>query len=161
VSDPKLHEALAPISWLIGTWRGSGRGHYPTIEDFDYEEETRFWHGGKPFLFYMQRTWAPRSGEAMHTEMGYWRPKDDGVIEVVLSHSLGIVEIDTGRIEGRKITLESASLTSSPTAETIEGLARVFEESNDVLTYELKMAFGDNELQPHLGADLKRVTGTD
>ena len=159
--EPKLHEALDSLSFLVGTWRGTGRGHYPTIKDFTYEEETRFWHTGRPFLFYMQRTWAPHSGDAMHTEMGYWRPKAEGNIEAVLSHSFGIVEIDEGKIEGRKISLESTSLTSTPTAETVEALARVFEESDDVLTYELRMAFGENELQPHLGAELKRVTGRD
>jgi THAP domain-containing protein 4 len=157
----KLHGALEPISFLIGTWRGSGTGHYPTIDKFDYEEETRFWHSGRPFLFYMQRTWTPRSGDAMHTEMGYWRPKKDNNIEVVLAHSFGIVEVGGGEIDGRKITFESSSLTSTPTAKTIDAVARVYEESDDVLSYELKMAFDDNELQPHLGAELKRVTGTD
>lgn len=158
---PKMHQAVEPIAFLVGTWRGSGTGHYPTIENFGYEEETRFWHSGKPFLFYIQRTWAPRSGDAMHTEMGYWRPTENGNIEVVLTHSFGIVEVAGGKIEGRKISLESSSLTSTPTAEKVEALARIYEESDDVLTYELKMAFGANELQPHLGAELKRVTGTD
>jgi hypothetical protein len=97
----------------------------------------------------------------MHTEMGYWRPKEEGRIEVVLAHSFGIVEIDTGTIEDRKIKLESSSLTSTPTAEKVEALTRVLEEANDVLTYELSMAFGEKELQPHLGAELKRVTGHD
>jgi hypothetical protein len=71
------------------------------------------------------------------------------------------VEVDEGKLEDRTITLKSTSLTSTPTAETVEAVARRFEESSDVLTYELKMAFGENELQPHLGAELKRVTGTD
>ena len=158
---PRLHEALEPLYFLVGTWRGTGEGHYPTINDFTYEEETRFWHAGKPFLFYFQRTWARDTGEARHTEMGYWRPKDDGVLEVVLAHSLGISEIDEGTIEDRKITLRSTSLVSTPTAKTVEALGRTFEESDDVLTYELTMAFEDNELQPHLSAELKRVTGPD
>jgi hypothetical protein len=161
MKEPTLHEACEPLSFLVGTWRGSGKGRYPSIDDFTYEEETRFWHSGKPFLFYMQRTWTPRSGDPLHTEMGYWRPKGDGDIEVVLAHSLGIAETDQGTIAGRKIALESTSLVNTPTAKEIAGLGRVFEEKDDVLHYELRMAFEDKELQPHLEAELKRVTGTD
>lgn len=154
---PPLHEALAPLAFLIGTWRGSGSGKYPRIDDFDYGEEVRFWHYGRPVLAYAQRTWSPGSGAPMHAEMGYWRPVAGGGVELVLAHAFGIAEIQGGRVEGTKITLQSQSLTSSPTANRVDALSRTFEVTGDVLTYEVRMAFGEAPLQPHLWATLEKV----
>nr|NLD41377.1 FABP family protein [Actinomycetales bacterium] len=49
--------ALAHIVGLIGTWKGRGRGIYPTIRDFDYVDEWEFRDIGKPFLLFTERTW--------------------------------------------------------------------------------------------------------
>lgn len=153
---PPLHDALRPLAFLLGTWRGSGAGKYPGIDDFEYGEETRFWHYGKPVLAYSQRTWSPASGAPMHSEMGFWRLAGDGV-EAVLSHAFGITEVLTGDVRGERLTLRSVSLTSAPTAKTVEAVARTIEVAGDTMTYDVQMAFGENELQPHLGAELKRV----
>jgi hypothetical protein len=154
---PPLHRALEPLAFLIGTWRGTGSGRYPKIEDFEYVEEARFWHYGRPVLAYSQRTWSPASGAPMHSEMGYWRPAGAGGVEVVLAHAFGIVEIQDGRVDGGRITLASKSLTSAPTANQVEALSRTFVVEGDVLTYEVHMAFGDHDLQPHLEARLERA----
>ena len=42
---------------------------------------------------YTQKTWKLSSGEPMHAESGYWRPKPDGIIEVVIAQSNGLVEV--------------------------------------------------------------------
>ena len=59
-------------------------GH-PTIDTFEYDEEVRFWHVGKPLLSYTQRTWHPVKGFAMHAEMGFWRIQPEGRVEIVLA----------------------------------------------------------------------------
>lgn len=48
---------------------------------------------GQPVIAYSQKTWKLASGEPMHAESGYWRPKIDGSIEVVISQSTGLVEV--------------------------------------------------------------------
>ncbi len=155
---PALHDALTPLAFLLGTWRGQGSGRYPNIEDFEYEEESRFWHYGRPVLAYTQRTWSPGSGAPMHSEMGFWRPVRGGGVEVVLSHAFGVVEIQEGTIDGNRLSLAGKSLTSASTAKRVEGLTRTFEERDGVLTYEVHMAFGGAALQSHLSATLERVT---
>ena len=153
--SPSLHPALQPLEFLLGTWRGTGAGKYPGIEPFEYREETTFWHYGRPVLASAQKTWSP-SGAPMHSEMGFWRPAPSG-IEVVMAHAFGITEILEGTIDGRVVTLRSRSLVSTPTAKRVEAVARTLEVSGDTLTYDVGMAFGEHELQPHLRATLERL----
>ncbi len=152
----EMHEALEPVAWLLGKWRGSGTGIYPTISDFSYSEELHFWHSGKPVMAYSSRTSSPDDGRALHAEMGYWRPQDDGSIEVVIAHSFGLTEIMRGTLDGLTATLESLSFGATPTAKQVEAERRVLRREGDDLHYEMAMAFGGNEIQSHLSADLRR-----
>jgi len=95
-NEPPLHPELQPIAFLLGTWRGHGKGEYPTIESFAYGEQVRFWHVGKPLLAYTQRTSADAHGRPLHSEIGYRRPRPDGRVEIVLAHPTGIAEIQEG-----------------------------------------------------------------
>ena len=155
--DFEPHPAIEPIAYLLGTWRGSGKGFYPSIDDFVYEEEARFWHVGKPFLAYQQRTWAAGSGAPMHSEMGYWRPQPDGKIEIVISHPFGYAEIQTGTIDGSRIVTRSTTLAPTPSAKSVTAVTRSLTVADDVLTYEVSMAAEGHELQAHLEAELKRT----
>lgn len=112
-----IHPAIVPLSYLLGTWRGQGEGGYPTINSFQYGEELRFSHSGKvntvlnffsffqvmkfdffceftqPVIAYNQKTWKLSSGEPMHSESGFFRPKLDGTIELVIAQSTGLLEL--------------------------------------------------------------------
>jgi hypothetical protein len=156
MTEPPLHPALEPIAWLLGTWAGEGKGHYPTIEGFAYREESRFAHAGKPVMSYVQRTWSLENGAALHSESGFLRPQEGGAIELVLGHSFGIAELSEGRIDGRRIELMSRSLTPSSTAKHVLAVRRVIEARNDTLAYDIEMAIGDHPLQNHLSAQLHR-----
>lgn len=151
-----MHDALAPVAWLLGTWRGSGTGIYPTIDDFTYEEELHFWHGGKPVMAYTSKTWSPDDGRALHAEMGYWRPQADGSIEVVIAHSFGLTEIMRGTHAPGRVALESVSFDATPTAKEVTAETRVLELVDGSLTYEMSMDFGNHGLQNHLTASLSK-----
>ena len=154
---PPLHPDVAPLAGLLGTWRGEGEGHYPTITPFRYGEQVRFWHVGKPFLAYEQRTWAADDQRPLHAETGYWRAGPDGHVEVVLAHPTGIVEVLEGRLEAGRIDLASAGVVGTSTAKRVSATERHFELGGGVLRYSLAMAAVGVSLSPHLTAELRRV----
>ena len=154
-----MHPDLAPIAFLVGTWRGEGNGVYPTIASFGYGEEIRFTAPpNTPFLAYQQRTWALDDQRPLHAETGYWRPKPDGRLEVVLAHPTGIAEIEEGTIVETTIELVATSIGLAATAKDVKGLTRRFElAAPDVLRYAVQLAAAGQALQGHLTAELRRV----
>lgn len=169
------HAALGGLTALLGTWEGEGAGDYPTIAPFRYREQVVFGHVGKPFLAYLQRTWALDQGTPMHTETGYLRAVDDDAtpihgrdpasagqrVELVLAHPTGIVEVEEGALEGGVLTLRSRSIGLSSTAKDVRSLRREFRLDGDALTYDLWMAYADVPETHHLRATLYRTSGSD
>jgi len=154
---PELLAVMEPLRGLLGTWRGSGTGVYPTIESFRYLEEVRFWHAGKPFLGYEQRTRSPDTGLPMHAESGFWRVVGPGQIEAVLVHPSGVAEVSSGTLEGGRIHVATTVVTTTPTAKEVTAVTRTMELAGDVLAYEVHMAAVGQPLQLHLTASLERV----
>ncbi|XVF87927.1 hypothetical protein PTKIN_Ptkin19aG0008000 [Pterospermum kingtungense] len=157
MENSAIHPAVAPLSYLLGRWRGEGQGGYPTINSFLYGEELLFSHPapGKPVIAYSQSTWKLHSGEPMHSESGYWRPKPDGSIEVVIAQSTGLAEVLNGTYtaEDKVIKLHSQVVAN---ASEVREISRVFEMVNGELCYVVKMATGVTSLEPHLKAVLKK-----
>ncbi len=148
---------VQPIAFLLGTWRGEGAGQYPTIQPFRYREEIRFWHTGKAFLAYRQRTEAAEDGRPLHAEMGYLRVAGEGRVELVIAQPTGFAEIEVGTVRGQRIDLQSTLVGRTPTAKPVTALARSFWLEEDTLRYELRMAMDGGPLRPHLAAVFQRV----
>ena len=153
---PDLNPAVGSIAFLVGTWRGRGEGRYPTIADFSFEEELTVWHAGGGWLAHIQKTKALDDGRPLHSEMGYWRPKEGGVVELVVTHSFGVVEMALGRVRGTDLEFHSTSFVETPTAKTIAGAVRRFTVAGASLTYEVDMEFGGHPMQHHLRATLQK-----
>jgi hypothetical protein len=154
----ELHPDLEPIRFLVGSWRGSGSGQYPTIEPFSYTEEASYLPGpGKPFLVYTQRT-RGAAGAPLHSETGYLRMTPDGP-ELVIAQPTGLTEVHVGRQEGRTLDFRSTSVQATATAKAVAEVARRLAVSGDELSYTLDMAYADVPLTLHLEATLTRVAG--
>jgi hypothetical protein len=154
--DHDVHPAIEPITFLLGTWHGTGNGNYPTIEPFVYEETVTFEHVGKPFIAYAQRT-KGADGAPLHTETGYIRSADDGTLELVISQPSGVTEIHTGTRDHSRLEFTSILVSLTPTAKQIDRVGRVIEVVDDLMTNELMMSAVGEPYQWHLGATLKRV----
>ncbi|MET9498742.1 FABP family protein [Streptomyces sp. NPDC006552] len=160
---PAPHPLLAPVLGLLGSWRGRGRGGYPTIDgEFAYAQEVTFQHDGRPFLRYEARAWlldgdgAPLRPAAR--ESGWWRLRPEGRLEALITQPTGIAEIAVGHASGAAVDLTTDSVALTPTAKEVEGTRRRYTLADaDTLEFTHDLAAVGQPLQHHLSARLRRV----
>lgn len=152
-----LHAELAPLAFLLGTWEGEGEGEYPTIDPFAYRERIEVADVGDTFLTYLQSSWSPDDGSAVHLERGFIRPGADGEAELTLAHPLGLVEVGHGFPHPGGITFRSSSVGRTRTGLDVVALERRYSVEGDRLTYEVDMATERTEMTMHLRGALLRA----
>jgi hypothetical protein len=157
--EPTPHDALRPLAFLLGTWRGAGKGEYPTVEPFDYEEEIRFEHVGDTFLLYQEASWSPADGGPIHFERGFLRPGQPGRLEFTLAHPIGLTEIAEGPLDGTAFELVSTAVGRTTTGLTTTAVKRWYRVEGDVMRYRTEMATDDTPMALHLEAELRKVGG--
>ena len=155
-----LHPNLMPLAWLVGTWRGKGKGEYPNVPGFQFAQEVNFNHDGRPFLNYFSRSWLIDDNNEIikpaASEVGFWRVKDNNVLEVVLAHNTGIAEGWVGIVKGAKIQLEMDQGYSSPSAKIVTAGSRLYGLVEGELFTSYDMAAEGQTLQAHLWSSLER-----
>jgi hypothetical protein len=161
-SGPRLHPLLAPLRFLIGRWEGAGVVGYPTIESSQFGQELEFSHNGKPYLYYVSRSWALEPdgtiGRPLAMETGFWRPQEDGVLEVILAHASGITEIYLGQVTGTRIEMATDAVVRTASAKDVTAGRRLYGLIGLDLGYAYDLAAVGQPLQSHLSAQLKRVS---
>jgi hypothetical protein len=155
-----LHDDVAALAFLLGTWSGEGRGGYPTVDPFTYREELSFEHVGEPFLLYRQESWSPE-GEPVHFERGFLRPEGgDGSLELSLAHSSGRTEVSRGTLDRTTVELTAGEGDVGRTADGVEvrGLQRRYRVDGDTMTYVVEMQTSGTPMTMHLEATLRRTS---
>lgn len=156
-----LHPDCAAVAWMLGTWRGNGHGDYPTIEPFQFGQELIFTHDGRPFFHYFSRTWiVDGAGELVRSsalETGFLRCRPEGRMELVLTHSTGIVEVWYGEAEGGKLDIATDAVARTESAKEVVAGRRLYGNVEGDLLYAYDMAAMGQPLQPHIWARLQRA----
>jgi hypothetical protein len=157
-----LPSELVPVAWLIGTWAGAGVGGYPTAPEFRFGQEITFTHDGRPFLSYWSRTWLlDDDGNAIRplaTESGYWRPKTNGQLEVILAQPTGYAEIYVGQASAGKVELTTDVVARTLTAKEYNAGSRLYGLVEGDLLWAYDMAAVGQPMQSHVSARLKKLS---
>ncbi|TCK27064.1 uncharacterized protein DUF1794 [Pseudonocardia endophytica] len=163
---PDLHEQCLGLLPLVGVWRGTGEVVYPTIDGpFHFGQQLTFAHDGRPFLTYEARSWLlGQDGEIIRPaarETGFWRPQEDGSLEVLIAHATGIIEMYYGpKGDMRSWEIETDAVVRTPSAKDVQGSKRLYGLVNQGdLAYVDERAMEGQPMQPHLSALLHRVVG--
>lgn len=152
-----MHDAVAPLSLLLGSWRGSGHGEYPTIRSFDYLDAWEFTQANKPFIQFSEQTWNG-DGHPLHVETGYLRCVGPGVVEIVGALPTGQSECGRGTVGLAPLRIETeATAQNTESAKHVDRIVRRFEVDGDDLHYRMEMAAVGQGLTLHLTAHLRRI----
>jgi len=148
---------------LEGTWRGEGRGGYPTVTSFVYREKLVFTRRNESTLAYDQRTEKRMDGTneylTSHWERGFIGILENGDLELVNAQSGGRGEVLTGRIEVLdsvvRLYFVSKALMNDP---RMVSTTRAFELEGGQLRYEMEMSTTKvSQLSQHLEITLERA----
>ena len=161
-----VHPDLEPLAWLLGRWAGNGHGDYPTIEKFSFRQEIVFAHDGRRFLHYFSRTLlTDETGPGEDTvvkpsgiETGFFRPRPDGRVEVVLAHPTGFAEIWYGEVDGTKLELATDVVVRTESAKEYTAGKRLYGLVEGHLLWAYDMAAMGQPLQSHLWGRLEPVS---
>jgi nitrobindin-like protein len=163
----ELTDALRPLEFLVGTWRGEGVGAVPGGggPDYPYAEELRIFDDGSPGLAYASRVTSVEDGRWLHSETGWWRahPVDEEgrtPLELVITRPTGVTEVLIGHmvsgVVGEQIELVSDVVARTPSAPAFTADRRLYAVRGGKLMYAIDLAAGDSGLVPHLAAALDR-----
>ena len=160
-SGPEVSDALLSVLPLLGEWHGEGQAA-GADGDHRFGQWVRFAHDGRDFLAYESRTWRltddGRVAGADQRESGFWRPRGDDEVELLVCSPAGLVELYAGRAR----TSTSWELTSDVLARTPDHpgasrATRLYGIVDGALMYAVDRAAGDAPLRPTMSARLERI----
>jgi len=160
-----LHPGLLALLPLVGVWRGDGEASYPTIATHRFGQQLVVAHDGRGFLTWESRSWIiGPDGDYIRPaarESGFWRIGADDVIELLLAHSTGIVELYYGTpISASAWELATDVVIRTESAKEVTAAKRLYGIVDDGdLAWVEERAMVGQQLQPHLSAKLSRYAG--
>lgn len=163
---PNINDALLAYLPLVGVWRGEGEGDSPEFGVHRFGQQIIVSHDGGDYLNWESRSWLLDDEGAFIKptlrESGYWRISEDDVMEVLLTHSSGLVEMFYGAPRDQKSWEMSTDVViRSATGPEFGGATRLYGivEGGDLAYVEERVLEQDSERKPHISARLSRYVG--
>ncbi|WKD58752.1 FABP family protein [Corynebacterium caspium] len=162
---PNLHDGLLALLPLVGVWRGEGQAATLDGGEYNFGQQITFAHDGENYLTYESRVWkldsAGEPAELDHRETGFWRIDLKDNIEVIITHSTGVVEIFYGHLlNERAWQLQAASTMVTETGPATLGPGKRLYglmPNNHLGWVDERMVNGESV--PRMSAELTRVIG--
>jgi hypothetical protein len=157
-----MRPELLGLAWMIGHWEGTGNGHHLGGDEFEFTATVDVAENGGAYLSYVMQIFVTddegRPIQALGMETGFWRPKANGEVEVVIAHPEGVAEIYLGKIEGAKIELTTDVVARTVTADIpLSGGHRLYGNVESDLMFAYDAGTTEYPIQPYLWARLRRV----
>ncbi|SEL33267.1 protein of unknown function [Blastococcus sp. DSM 46786] len=160
-SGPEVSPELLSVLPLLGEWHGEGQAA-GTGGDHRFGQWVRFAHDGRGFLAYESRTWRlTDDGQIVGPdvrESGFWRPRGEDDVELLVATPDGLVEIYVGT--ARTTTsweLSSDVLARTPDAPEVTRSVRLYGIVEGALMYAIDRAVGEQPPRPVMSARLERL----
>jgi hypothetical protein len=160
-TGPEVSSELLSVLPLLGEWHGEGQAAGPD-GDHRFGQWIRFGHDGRDFLSYESRTWRLTDDGSIVgpdvRESGFWRPRGEDDVELLVTSPEGFVEIYAGR--ARTTTsweLATDVLARTPDAPDVARAVRLYGIVDGALMYAIDRAAPDQDLRPTMSARLERI----
>ncbi|MDP5181347.1 FABP family protein [Blastococcus sp. BMG 814] len=160
-SGPEVSPELLSVLPLLGEWHGEGQAA-GAGGDHRFGQWIRFAHDGRGFLAYESRTWRlTDDGQIVGPdvrESGFWRPRGEDDVELLVATPDGLVEIYVGT--ARTTTsweLSSDVLARTPDAPEVTRSVRLYGIVEGALMYAIDRAVGEQPPRPVMSARLERL----
>jgi hypothetical protein len=164
-SGPEVSEEILSILPLLGEWHGEGvmgGAAAGSESDLRFGQWIRFSHDGRGFLAYESRTWRLTDDGAIVgpgvRESGFWRPRGQDDVELLVTSPDGLVELYVG--SARTTTsweLTTDVLARTPDAPDVSRAVRLYGIVDGALMYAIDRAGPDEQLRPLMSARLERI----
>lgn len=164
-SGPEVDDALLSVLPLLGEWHGEGvlsGAAAGSDQDLRFGQWVRFSHDGRGFLAYESRTWRLTDDGGIvgpdFRESGFWRPRGQDDVELLVANPDGLVELYVGR--ARTTTsweLTTDVLARTPDAPAATRAVRLYGIVDGALMYAIDRAGADEPLRPAMSARLERI----
>jgi hypothetical protein len=164
-SGPEVSEEILSVLPLLGEWHGEGVSSGTgtgSAQDSRFGQWIRFSHDGRGFLAYESRTWhltddGRITGPGVR-ESGFWRPRGQDDVELLVTNPDGLVELYVGA--ARTTTsweLSTDVLARTPDAPEVTRAVRLYGIVEGALMYAIDRAGPDERMRPLMSARLERI----
>ena len=157
-----LNPALAGLAWLRGRWTGIGYRQWPGQDKIEFFQQLDFSDNGSDYLHYLGQAFemddAGQPVKPLFMETGFWLPRADASLDVVMCSPEGYSEIWYGNLTPGRLDLTTDAVVRSPDAPVAYTAGRrLYGTVEGKLMYSFDRATEDQELQSYVWATLVRA----